>query len=162
MYAEHYSLSVQQALPWRLTTQVGYVGNQGHHMLDRNNVNLIDPATGRRPLPQFGRVDIKASGSRTNFNGAPAVAAPPAERGIPVRRPVHVVARVRRGFARRRRIAGTAERGVPHCEYGETNQDIRHTLTVNWVYELPFGTDRRHLGGGSAGRICSAAGSCRG
>ena len=38
-------------------------------MLDRSYVNLIDPATGRRPLPQFGRVDIKSSGSSTNFNG---------------------------------------------------------------------------------------------
>ena len=68
-YAEHYSLTIQQALPWRLTTQVGYVGNQAHHLLDRNNVNNIDPATGRRPLPQFGRVDIKSSGSSANFHG---------------------------------------------------------------------------------------------
>ena len=49
--------------------QIGYLGNQGHHMLDRSYVNLIDPATGTRALPAFGRVDIKSSGSSTNFNG---------------------------------------------------------------------------------------------
>jgi hypothetical protein len=49
--------------------QVGYIGNEGHHMLDRSYVNNIDPATGKRTLPQFGRVDIKSSGSSTNFNG---------------------------------------------------------------------------------------------
>ena len=69
LYANHYSLSIQQVLPGRFVTQIGYVGNQGHHMLDRSYVNLIDPATGRRPLSQFGRVDIKSSGSSTNFNG---------------------------------------------------------------------------------------------
>jgi hypothetical protein len=34
------------------------------------------------------------------------------------------------------------------CEFASTNQDIRHTLTVNWVYELPMGKDRRFLAGG--------------
>ena len=68
-YAEQYSLTVQQALPWRLTTQIGYVGNQAHHMLDRNNINNINPATGTRPLPAFGKVDTKSSGSSTSFNG---------------------------------------------------------------------------------------------
>jgi hypothetical protein len=68
-YAEQYSLTVQQALPWRLTTQIGYVGNQGHHMLDRNNINNINPATGTRQLSTFGKVDTKSSGSNTSFNG---------------------------------------------------------------------------------------------
>src|SRR4029453_2348983 len=28
-----------------------------------------------------------------------------------------------------------------HCEWATTNQDIRHTLTVNWVYEIRHGSD---------------------
>jgi hypothetical protein len=34
--------------------------------MDRDNVNNIDPATGRRPLPQFGHIDFKSSGSNTH------------------------------------------------------------------------------------------------
>jgi outer membrane receptor protein involved in Fe transport len=142
-YAEHYSLSFQQALPWRFVSQIGYVGNQGHHMLDRAYVNLIDPATGRRPLPQFGRVDIKSSGSSTNFNGLQASLQRPFNSGF------LVGAQYMWSHAFDEGSLGGGESQTPQnvacrsCEYASTNQDIRHTLTVNWVFELPFGDGRR-------------------
>ena len=112
-YAEHYSLTIQQALPWRLTTQIGYLGNQAHHLLDRNNVNNIDPATGSRPLPQFGRVDIKSSGSSANFNGLQFSLYRRASARPAARDAVHVVARFRRGISRRRRIDRHPECRLP-------------------------------------------------
>src|SRR5207247_6472771 len=45
--------NIQQELPFNFTGQVGYVGSEGHHLFDREQVNLINPATGLRPLPQF-------------------------------------------------------------------------------------------------------------
>ena len=141
-YADHYSVSVQQALPLRMVTQIGYVGNKGRHMLDRNNINLIDPATGRRPLTQFGRVDIKGSDSDTTFNGLQ----------LSLHRPFHAGfqfgAQYMWSHARDEGSLGGGESQEPQnaacreCEWGDTNQDIRHTLTVNWVYELPMGRDR--------------------
>ena len=142
MYADHYSVSVQQALPGRMTTQIGYVGNKGRHMLDRNNINLLDPATGRRALPLFGRVDIKGSESDTDFNGLQ----------------LSLHRQMSGGFlfggqymwshARDEGSLGGGESQEPQnaacreCEWADTNQDIRHTLTVNFVYELPYGTER--------------------
>jgi outer membrane receptor protein involved in Fe transport len=147
-YAEHYSLSFQQALPWRLVGQVGYLGNQGHHMLDRAYVNLIDPATGRRPLPAFGRVDIKSSGSSTNFHGLQASVQRPFNAGF------LVGAQYMWSHAFDEGSLGGGESTAPQnvacrsCEYASTNQDIRHTLTMNWVYELPFGEGRKHFASG--------------
>jgi hypothetical protein len=144
-YAEHYSLSIQQALPWSFVTQVGYVGNQGHHMLDRSFVNLIDPATGRRPLPAFGRVDIKGSGSSTNFNGLQVSLQRPMIDGF------LLGAQYMWSHAFDEGSLGGGESVSPQnvncrrCDYASTNQDIRHTLTVNWVYGLPFGDGRRYL-----------------
>ena len=140
-YAEQYSLTVQQALPWRLTTQIGYVGNQGHHMLDRNNVNLIDPATGRRPLPAFGRVDIKSSGSNTNFNALQFSLYRRAANGL------QLGAQYMWSHAFDEGSLGGGESTAPQnaacraCEYASTNQDVRHTLTINGVYALPFGRE---------------------
>ena len=37
------------------------------------------------------------------------------------------------------------------CEYASTNQDVRHTLTINGVYALPFG--REGNGGGAVRQI---------
>ena len=151
-YAEHYSLSIQQALPWRLVGQIGYMGNQGHHMLDRAYVNLIDPATGRRPLAAFGRVDIKSSGSSTNFNGLQMSLQRPFSSGF------LMGAQYMWSHAFDEGSLGGGESTAPQnvscrsCEYASTNQDIRHTLTVNWVYQLPFDTAEngvvRHLFGG--------------
>jgi hypothetical protein len=152
-YAEHYSLSIQQALPWRLIGQVGYLGNQGHHMLDRAYVNLIDPATGTRPLAQFGRVDIKSSGSSTNFNGLQLSLQRPFSDGF------LLGAQYMWSHAFDEGSLGGGESTAPQnvacrsCEYATTNQDIRHTLTMNWIYELPFGHDRTHVRTGALAHL---------
>ncbi|HEV3484181.1 MAG TPA: TonB-dependent receptor [Vicinamibacterales bacterium] len=147
-YSEQYTLNIQQALPWRLVGQVGYIGNQAHHLLDRSFVNLIDPATGRRPLPQFGRVDTKSSGSSANFNGLQLSLQRPFEAGF------LIGTQYMWSHALDEGSLGGGESSAPQnvacrsCEYGNTNQDIRHTLTMNWVYELPFGANRRYLQNG--------------
>lgn len=144
-YANQFSVSIQQALPHRFVTQIGYVGNKGYHMLDRNNINLIDPATGRRPLPQFGRVDIKSSESNTTFHGLQLSLQRPFTAGF------LFGAQYMWSHAFDVGSLGGGESQEPQnaacrqCEFGTTNQDIRHTLTVNWVYELPFGRDRQSL-----------------
>jgi Carboxypeptidase regulatory-like domain/TonB dependent receptor-like, beta-barrel len=144
-YAAQYSASLQQALPWGFVAQIGYVGNKGYHMLDRSYVNLIDPATGRRQLPAFGRVDIKSSGSVTAFDGL--------QLGLnrPFRGGALVGAQYMWSKAFDEGSLGGGESTAPQnvscrtCEWAHTNQDIRHTLTVNWVYELPFGAGRKYL-----------------
>ena len=140
-YAEHYSLTIQQALPWRLTTQIGYLGNQAHHLLDRNNVNNIDPVTGSRPLPQFGRVDIKSSGSNANFNGLQFSLYRRASAGLQLGTQYMWSHAFDEGSLGGGESTAIQKADCRSCEYGQTNQDVRHTLTVNGVYELPFGRD---------------------
>jgi carboxypeptidase family protein/TonB-dependent receptor-like protein len=140
-YAEHYSLTIQQALPWKMTMQVGYLGNQGHHMLDRSNVNNIDPATGTRPLPQFAKVDIKSSGSNTAFHGLQVSLYRRASRGLQLGTQYmwsHAFDEGALGGGESTSIQNAACR---RCEHASTNQDVRHTLTMNGVYALPFGRD---------------------
>ena len=45
--------------PRSFTGQVAYVGSVGHHLFDRYQVNLIDPATGKRPLAQFSQFGLQ-------------------------------------------------------------------------------------------------------
>jgi TonB dependent receptor len=141
-YAEHYSLTLQQALPWLMTMQVGYVGNQAHHLLDRNNVNNIDPATGKRPLPEFGRVDIKSSGSNANFNGLQLSLYRRSAGGLQLGTQYMWSHAFDEGSLGGGESTARQNAACRTCEYGPTNQDVRHTLTTNWVYALPFGRDR--------------------
>jgi hypothetical protein len=141
-YAEHYSLTFQQALPWQFTMQVGYLGNQAHHLLDRNYINNIDPATGRRELPQFGKVDVKSSGSNANFNGLQLSLHRRASAGLQLGTQYMWSHSFDEGSLGGGESTARQNAACRTCEYGPTNQDVRHTLTTNWVYALPFGRDR--------------------
>ena len=140
-YAEHYSLTIQQALPYRLTAQIGYIGNQAHHLLDRNNVNNIDPATGQRPLPSFGRVDIKSSGSNANFHGLQFSLYRRAANGLQLGTQYMWSHAFDEGSLGGGESTAIQKADCRSCDYGPTNQDVRHTLTVNGVYSLPYGRD---------------------
>jgi hypothetical protein len=39
------------------------------------------------------------------------------------------------------------------CDRGNSNTDIRHTITSNWIYQLPFGPGRQFLNTGAASKI---------
>ncbi len=122
-------------------------------MLDRSSANLIDPATGRRPLPEFGRVDIKSSGSSTNFNGLQVSLQRPFSDGLLVGTQYMWSHSFDEGALGGGESTAPQNVACRHCEYASTNQDIRHTLTMNWVYQLPFGQDRRYQPGGALGRL---------
>jgi hypothetical protein len=38
------------------------------------------------------------------------------------------------------------------CDYGNSDQDVRHSFTMNTVYQLPFGRNRKYLNGTGAER----------
>ena len=152
-YAEHSSLTIQQALPLRMTMQVGYIGNQAHHLLDRNNINNIDPATGRRPLPNFGRVDTKSSGSSANFNALQFSLYRRASAGLQLGTQYMWSHAFDEGSLGGGESTAIQKADCRSCDYGPTNQDVRHTLTINGVYALPYGRDGgrgglHHLFGG--------------
>jgi hypothetical protein len=141
-YAEHYNLSIQQVLPGKLVAQIGYTGNQGHHLLDRSYVNAIDPVTGRRTLSQFSLVDIKSSESDTNFNGLLLSLQRPLSGGVLFGAHYMWSHAFDEGSLGGGESTARQNIACRSCEYASTNQDVRHTLTANWIYELPFGRDQ--------------------
>jgi hypothetical protein len=145
-YSEQYSLTVQQALPWRLSTQIGYVGNQAHHLLDRNNINNLNPATGTRPLPAFGKVDTKSSGSNASFNGFQFSLYRRGGNGLQLGTQYMFSKAYDEGSLGGGESTAPQNAACRSCEHAFTNQDVRHTLTMNGVYELPFGRDGNRAG----------------
>lgn len=145
-YSEQYSLTIQQALPWRLSTQIGYVGNQAHHLLDRNNINNINPATGTRPLPSFGRVDTKSSGSNASFNGFQFSLYRRGGNGLQLGTQYMFSKAYDEGSLGGGESTAPQNASCRRCEHAFTNQDVRHTLTMNGVYALPYGRDGDRAG----------------
>ncbi len=154
MYTINFGLSVQQELPSSLVMQVGYIGGVGHKLLDRVFVNNIDPLTGERPLTEFGRVDLKGSGSNSNFHGLQVSLHRQLVDGFSLGTQYiwsHSINEGSTGGGESQQINNANCRS---CERGNSNFDIRHSLTTNWIFELPFGPGRRFLDSDSvAGKL---------
>jgi len=145
MYVSQWSISVQQALPRDLVGTLSYVGSKGTHLLTTSYLNLIDPATGLRPSPAFGQVEYRGNTNNSSYEG--------------------LVASLQRSFIHGfllsanyvysheidQDAAGGGDSDFPEnpsclqCERTSGDFDVRHVLTANTVYELPFGRDREFL-----------------
>ncbi len=68
MYSQHWGFSIQQQMPKEFVMQVGYTANNAHKILSRTYINLINPATGKRPWSKFGRIDSKEDAGNGSFN----------------------------------------------------------------------------------------------
>ncbi len=148
-------LFVVQELPRYFALQVGYATNQGRNLLERNWSNFINPATGTRPFPDFGQVDNKFTGNRSNHHGMQ----------------VSLNRRYVNGFLFSAQYMwsksidqngpGSNEGSTPQdprcraCDRAASSSDVRHNLTMSSVYTLPFGKGQRYLTSGLGSKILS-------
>jgi hypothetical protein len=153
LYSVQWGISIQRELPAAFVTQVGYVGSSGVKLFARQYINNLDPVTKVRPLPTFGRMDEKRQDGKSNFHAMQ----------------VSLYRRVARGLTWSTEYMwshsindgnlGGGEGAQPQiascraCDRGNSAQDIRHTITSNWIYQLPFGPGQRFLGSGLASKL---------
>jgi len=148
MYSQQWGLSVQQELPSQFAMQVGYAGNNAHHIMSRSYINNYFPGTKTRPWPTFAKIDSRRDDGNGNFNA------------LQVSLKRRMAGGLQLGYEymyshsmNDNNIGGgesTAPENVNNrqAEKASSAQDIRHTLTTNFVWELPFGTGKRYLSGG--------------
>jgi Carboxypeptidase regulatory-like domain len=150
---QQWGFQVQTALPDGFVLNTGYMGYHAYHQFARTYVNLIDPATGLRALPQFGPVDVKSTTDNSHFEALQ----------------IALQRRFRSGFSLGTNYmwshgindgsTGGGEADYPQnnacrtCEVASADFDIRHVFSGNIVYELPFGKGRRYLGRGRVANL---------
>jgi hypothetical protein len=147
-YTEQWTGSIQQALSGDTVFTLTYLGAKGTHLFRRSYTNLIDPATGTRPLPQYpSEIDTKYNEGKSIFHAFQ----------------FNIHRRFRNGlfFAANYMLshalndgsvgAGEADSAQNincfSCEYGNSDDDVRNTGNVSVIYDLPFGRGRRYLTG---------------
>jgi len=138
---------IQQQLPQDFTGQVSYIGGQGHHLFSKYTVNLIDPATGKRPLANFGSFGFKTNDGNNNFNTLQASLQRRFIRGMLFQMNYmwsHGIADASIGSGEAVSFQNMACRA---CDRSSTNIDVRHVMTMNAVYQLPFGKGMKFLNG---------------
>ena len=153
-YFENWDFTVERMLPGNFVGQIAYDGSAGHRLFGKIEANVIDPLTGLRPIPTFGQYGYKNNLGNSNFHS------------LQVSLQRHMTNgwlwgtqyMWSHGLADEGFGAGdtTSNQNVSclKCDYSSTDIDIRQSLSVNSVYELPFGTGKHFLsGGGAAGKI---------
>src|SRR5207247_10884037 len=68
LYYETWDLLIEQQLPHNFVGQVDYIGSEGHKLFTNRPVNLLDPVTRKRPLPQFGQFGVKRTDANNHFH----------------------------------------------------------------------------------------------
>lgn len=146
MYAQDWSLSVQHSLSSSMMATVSYVGTKGTNVMNRSYTNLIDPLTGARPYPQFGRIEFRDNESSSSFNGLQASIQRRLAQGW------LFAANYMWSHAINDASLGSGVEDVfPEnvscraCDRSSSDQDARHSFSVYTIYGLPFGAGRRYL-----------------
>jgi hypothetical protein len=147
-----WTAQVQTELGDGFTLSTGYQGSHGYKIFARSYVNVINPATGQRPLPAFGQIDIKNTDGVTSFNGWQSSLQKRYHSGWLFQ------ANYMWGHSLNDGAVGGGEADYPEnvacrsCEYANSDQDVRHSFTANTVYQLPFGQGRKYLSSPSFAR----------
>ncbi|HWN98893.1 MAG TPA: TonB-dependent receptor [Blastocatellia bacterium] len=150
---QNWDFVVEQQLPGDFVAQLGYVGSVGRHLFTRHTVNLIDPATLKRPLAGFGSFGLKANDGNNVFNALQASVQRRFVNGLLFQMNYmwsHGITDASIGAGESVAFQNQSCRA---CDRSDTNIDVRHVLTINGVYQLPFGPERRYLNSGIASHI---------
>jgi hypothetical protein len=144
LYFENWDFMVQRQLPHSFIGQVGYVGSEGHRLFAIRASNLINPLTGKRPLTQFGQFNIKHNDGNSVFNALQTS----------VQRSFTAGWLWQTQYMWSHGLAGNAigsgdkvyvqNAACVACDRSNAPFDIRHTITMNSVYQLPVA---RHANG---------------
>ena len=160
-YQQHWSFDLQQEIDSDLMVGIGYVGSKGTHLVSARDLNqaAASPAvTNLRPDPFFADINQLESAGSSTYHALQ----------------LRVRHRFRNGI--RFLAAYTLGKSIDNAstlfpssgdgnfpqnsldlrsEKGRSNFDVRHRLSMNFSYDLPFGPGRAWMGGaqGFASRL---------
>jgi hypothetical protein len=153
LYSGQWGFSIQQQLPASFMAQIGYVGSSASKVTTRKYINNLDIVTKVRPLPTFGRMDEKNNDGKSNFNALQLSLHRRVARGLTLG------TEYMWSHSINDNSTGGGEGSQPQsalcraCDRGNSNTDVRHTITSNWIYQLPFGSGQPYLDSGLASKI---------
>lgn len=142
---QNWSFALQQELPDSFIGQIAYVGSVGRHLFDKYQVNLINPLTGKRPLAQFSQFGLKANDANDDFNALQLSFQRRFVNGFLWQTQYMWSHAIGDGSTGSGQSVAFENMACRVCDRSDTPLDVRHTMTSNAIYELPFGPGRRYF-----------------
>jgi hypothetical protein len=153
LYYENWNVTLQQQLPKNWLFQVAYTGGEGHHLFDRYTINTLNPITRTRPLAGFSSFGLKANDGNNNFNSLQVSMHRRFVSGLLFQTNYmwsHGVTDASIGAGESVALQNMSCRA---CDRSNSSIDVRHNITINGIYELPFGMGKQFLTSGPASQI---------
>jgi hypothetical protein len=154
----NYNLTVQQQLAGGFTADIGYVGNLGRQLPYNRELNAAAPGTGVNGLPfliAYGRnasTSLRADGVNSNYNSLQANLTKRFSNGISF----SVAYAWSKSLDVGSNQPGFTDNLDLRRQYGPSDFDQTHLLTISHVYDLPFGKGKPFLSnGGFAAQLLS-------
>ncbi len=163
LYVETWGLTVEHELPSNFLASAQYLGSRGVHLFSRGGVNLcntpltFNPADGDcvRYLDQFypdpsnpdpfGSVDIKRDIGSSTYNALGLSLERRFSQGLEFQARYTWSHSINNGSVGGGESSGPENVSCLQCDKGPSIFDVRHNVTVNAVYELPFGPGKPYL-----------------
>ena len=163
LYAEEWGLTIEHEFPSNLLASAQYIGSRGNRLFSRGAVNLcttpvtLNPISGDcvRYLDQFypdpnnpdpfGSVDIKRDIGSSTYHALGLSLERRFSQGLEFQGRYTWSHSINDGSVGGGESSGPENVNCLECDKGPSVFDIRHNVTVNAVYELPFGPGKTFL-----------------
>jgi hypothetical protein len=142
-YSRQMTLNLQQQIGASTVVTLGYVGSWSRNNERARPMNLIDPATGRRPNTQFSQILYAESSGSATYQAFQMAVTRRFSGGLSFNA----------NYAYSRLMDDIVSPQNPFVpwdeEWARGDREVPHNVSVNALYELPFGAGRRwgHSGG---------------
>jgi hypothetical protein len=141
-YVTNYNLSVTHAFGNNLSLEVGYVGNQGSRLTGFTDVNACAPSAGScvRPyaskFPYYQFINVMSNDTRSNYNSMQATLTKRMSHGVSFTAGYTFAHGLDNGSLNR--FGLLPQNSVdPGGDYGNSDFDVRHRLTLTGTYNIP-------------------------
>jgi hypothetical protein len=157
-WMEQWHLRVERDLGAGITAEAAYLGSRGHHLpfygdpnavpsaYDASGRKVVDQSAGLR-YPSWGRIRTRTNVARSNGDAFVAGVRQRLRRGLTLQGSYTYAHSTDTWSGQQGSVdfdngAGSAtDWWDPEAEYGPSNFDVRHSIAVNGVYQLPWGSD---------------------
>lgn len=160
---QQWSFGIQQQITPAWLADVNYVGthsdnldilrNYNQYEFSGNSVNLVTNASGVKvpvvPYSNFGEIEYMDSIGRGNYSGLQASLKRDMRKGLSLRAAYTYAHALDNAPEEEETNSGDAPNGLNYAAwYGNADFDVRHRISANYVYELPFGRGKAMLQSG--------------
>jgi hypothetical protein len=142
-FSYEYNLNLQRQLDGKTVVQVSYVGSLGRHLIHLQPLNLLNPATGMAPNPNFsaGALELIESNAVSNYNAFQANVTRRLDHGLELTVSytwAHSLddASNPTGTSINSSFTGSNPYDF-HAEYASSDFDVRHNVAAAFSYQLP-------------------------